>query len=330
MIELLVAMSIISLIALVFFSTVNNSIKSNAKNEKDIKSLQLVQSEMERLINDIKQDKKLEVHDDISGIYESIEFKKDVDGIDKSNKTYKLKSNGDVYNLNLSMNRMSITIGNENIYKYNIDISSRLDNIVDGLSNRELSNKETKIKTSVISRLDNTEDEVIPEFNKEGTVFVKYQVDQLGFGDDINKIYDITNNQNVIKPGEINKFKIRYYEREGNKVGLEAWVNEKYYTPHISEWNDRFSNSKFYMVPAIKLHLNTWGASSSDVKTTLQNIKINGILQTDIMSNQTQDEHILYFNDISNEIILEFDLDLRDINKNKRPHFNIVFGKIKG
>lgn len=57
LIELLIAMSIISLIALAFFNVVNTSIKFNAKNEKDIKALQIAQSEIENLRSQIKSGK---------------------------------------------------------------------------------------------------------------------------------------------------------------------------------------------------------------------------------------------------------------------------------
>jgi prepilin-type N-terminal cleavage/methylation domain-containing protein len=58
LVEVLVAMSIISLIAIGFFTILNTSIRFNVKNEKDIKALNIAQSEIENLRNQIKSKKK--------------------------------------------------------------------------------------------------------------------------------------------------------------------------------------------------------------------------------------------------------------------------------
>lgn len=57
LIEVLVSLSILSIIGLVFFSTVNTSIKINKKNETDIKALHLAESEIENLRVQIKKSK---------------------------------------------------------------------------------------------------------------------------------------------------------------------------------------------------------------------------------------------------------------------------------
>ena len=54
LIELLVSLSIISIISMAFFSFLNSSIKINSKNEKDINSLNIAQSEIEKLRKQIK------------------------------------------------------------------------------------------------------------------------------------------------------------------------------------------------------------------------------------------------------------------------------------
>jgi len=54
LIEILVAMGIILLIAMAFFSINNMSIKVNAKNEKDIQAMNIAQSVMEDIRQDIK------------------------------------------------------------------------------------------------------------------------------------------------------------------------------------------------------------------------------------------------------------------------------------
>lgn len=55
LIELLISISILSIIGLAFFSTINTSIKSNKKNETDIKAMNLAQSEVENLRIQIKK-----------------------------------------------------------------------------------------------------------------------------------------------------------------------------------------------------------------------------------------------------------------------------------
>lgn len=54
LIELIVALSIISILSLSFFKILNSSIKYNTKNEKDIKALNIAQSEIENLRREIK------------------------------------------------------------------------------------------------------------------------------------------------------------------------------------------------------------------------------------------------------------------------------------
>ena len=58
LIEVLVSISILSIIGLAFFSTVNTSIKTNKKNEMDIKALHLAESEIENLRVQIKKSKE--------------------------------------------------------------------------------------------------------------------------------------------------------------------------------------------------------------------------------------------------------------------------------
>lgn len=58
LIEILIAMSVITLIAMAFFTFLNSSIKFNAKNENDIKALNIAQSEVENIREQIKIGKK--------------------------------------------------------------------------------------------------------------------------------------------------------------------------------------------------------------------------------------------------------------------------------
>lgn len=54
LLELLISLSIISIIFVTFYIFLNNSIKTNGKNEIDIKSLNIAQSEIENLRQQIK------------------------------------------------------------------------------------------------------------------------------------------------------------------------------------------------------------------------------------------------------------------------------------
>ena len=56
LIELLISISILSIIGLTFFSTINTSININKKNEEDIKAMHLAQSEMENLRAQMKSE----------------------------------------------------------------------------------------------------------------------------------------------------------------------------------------------------------------------------------------------------------------------------------
>lgn len=67
LIEILIAMVIISLIASIFFMVMNSSIKFNKKNEIDIFSMNIAQSVIEDIRNDIKQGKSIGLDMDLDG-----------------------------------------------------------------------------------------------------------------------------------------------------------------------------------------------------------------------------------------------------------------------
>lgn len=68
LIELLLAMSIISLIAFAFFRIVNTSVVTNSKNERDIKAMQIAQTQIENIRSQLKKEgtlHKIDIyHDD--------------------------------------------------------------------------------------------------------------------------------------------------------------------------------------------------------------------------------------------------------------------------
>lgn len=61
LIEVIIAISIISIISLALFRVINSAIKNNSKNEIDIHSLNVAQSEMEQLRSNIKENHNVEI-----------------------------------------------------------------------------------------------------------------------------------------------------------------------------------------------------------------------------------------------------------------------------
>lgn len=57
LIEVLVALAIVTIVSTAFFSIVNMTTRTNAKNEKDIQAMDIAQSEVEYLTKEIKSDK---------------------------------------------------------------------------------------------------------------------------------------------------------------------------------------------------------------------------------------------------------------------------------
>ena len=77
LIELLVALAIVGIILLAFFTSINSTIRMDAKNDIDIKALNIAQSEIENLRNQIKnheQLEKLEIKDVINILENEIEY----------------------------------------------------------------------------------------------------------------------------------------------------------------------------------------------------------------------------------------------------------------
>ncbi len=54
LLELIIALSIVSIVLMSFYTLINSSIKQNTKTEKDIKSLNIAQGEIESLRNEVK------------------------------------------------------------------------------------------------------------------------------------------------------------------------------------------------------------------------------------------------------------------------------------
>jgi prepilin-type N-terminal cleavage/methylation domain-containing protein len=79
LIELIIALSVVSIILMAFYSIINSSIKHNVKNEKDIKALNIAQSEVESLRNEIKSsNSSINIYDDEGNVLITIAESEDI------------------------------------------------------------------------------------------------------------------------------------------------------------------------------------------------------------------------------------------------------------
>lgn len=118
LIELLISISILSIISLAFFSTINTSIKTNKKNETDIKAMHLAQSEVENLRIQIKKstgstldlvdlkDNKITTNTD--NYYTSEEYKVKIKITEKEDLLYEIRVTVDELNSNFSKKKTEI------------------------------------------------------------------------------------------------------------------------------------------------------------------------------------------------------------------------------
>ncbi len=118
LVELLISMSILSIIGLAFFSTINTSIKTNKKNETDIKALHLAQSEVENLRVQIKKstgstldivdlkDNKITINAD--NYYTSEEYEVKIKITEKEDLLYEIRVTVGAVNSNFSKKKTEI------------------------------------------------------------------------------------------------------------------------------------------------------------------------------------------------------------------------------
>jgi prepilin-type N-terminal cleavage/methylation domain-containing protein len=104
LIEILIAMSLVSLIAMAFFTILNSTIKANSVNEKNIKCLNIAQSEVENIRQQIKELKQIQV---------------------KSSESYEpipIEINNAIYYEVIKVEKKEIQQGNPNGYLYTINV----------------------------------------------------------------------------------------------------------------------------------------------------------------------------------------------------------------
>jgi prepilin-type N-terminal cleavage/methylation domain-containing protein len=115
LIEILVAMSIVMLIAMAFFSINNMSIKLNSKNEKDIQSMNIAQSIMEDIRQDIKEGKDGSYFDKIvwanglQGEYNKEDIEIDNNKYNVNIAIYKNEANSRLYTVIVDVSALNAT-----------------------------------------------------------------------------------------------------------------------------------------------------------------------------------------------------------------------------
>ena len=154
LLELLVALAIIGTVLLAFFRVIDSTNRINTKNDRDIKALNILQSEIENLRKQIKtmgsnQERELKIYDDLSSSTNSrtLEFENNKAEIsyyridNQTNSTYKIDLTVD-RELIQANNKNAYSIQsneiNFNDYKYTLNISSILED-------KHFSKKETEI-----------------------------------------------------------------------------------------------------------------------------------------------------------------------------------------
>lgn len=128
LIEVIVAMSIISIIVFGLYATINTAIKVSNKNEQDINALQLVQSEVEKL--------RLQIKDGLTTFSLEDKDKNDVTINLGEKASYKKNINNKIYDVEVELSMDS----DSQLYK--IVVKTQLENI-------NKNKKQTKIVTEI-------------------------------------------------------------------------------------------------------------------------------------------------------------------------------------
>ena len=168
LIELLVALAIVGIILLAFFKSIDSTTRINTKNDRDIKALNIAQSEIENLRNQIKnheQLEKLEIKDVINILENEIEYEYN-ENLKKLNIyltnipeipdyninydiVYKKSIDGKEFEIYLDISKSEVNTENSNVntgmYLYTINIKVESFN-EDPNKDNYFSKKETKIQ----------------------------------------------------------------------------------------------------------------------------------------------------------------------------------------
>ena len=129
LIELLVALAIVGTILLAFFKIIDSTNRMNVKNDRDIKALNIAQSEIENLRSQIKEkadnnERKLFVYDNsLDSNDKKIEI-----SFDKKNEYFRIYEDADIkYKICLDIKREMVKEDTFNDYIYTINITVQLE-----------------------------------------------------------------------------------------------------------------------------------------------------------------------------------------------------------
>lgn len=147
LLEVIISVALVSTISIGFFMTINNTKRSNTKNDKDLKAMDIAQSEIEYIIKDIKDG------DDVIKIGNEEIKLEDIDLIEDNNKNKepnieyeKNHSDKDNYDIKVWLGK---TEENQQVigdyYLYNVEVIAK--------SKSDFSDREVKLQTEVLQKL---------------------------------------------------------------------------------------------------------------------------------------------------------------------------------
>lgn len=148
LIEVLVAMSIISIIVIFFYNALNNTIKMNKKAENDIQMMDIAQSKMENMLSNIREssDDSEEIEVEINGSIVRLNslFNNNSIYTTQFEEVYENKVSN--YIVDLKIERKLINSGTilSNSYLYNINFSVKE-------KYKKFSNGQVSMSTSIFS-----------------------------------------------------------------------------------------------------------------------------------------------------------------------------------
>ncbi|MEF9992165.1 MAG: prepilin-type N-terminal cleavage/methylation domain-containing protein [Peptostreptococcaceae bacterium] len=121
LIEVLISLTIVSIISMAFFMSVNMTNKENAKNEKDIQAMDIAQSQVEYLTKEIKS-KKETIDIDFNGDKE-INETEDINSNEKILKSYIQKNGLDMIEGDVDYPKYTVQYNEKENTKYQVLIS---------------------------------------------------------------------------------------------------------------------------------------------------------------------------------------------------------------
>lgn len=159
LIEVLVALTIVSIISLAFFTIINMTTRKNAKNEKDIQAMDIAQSQIEYLIKDIKNnayanEDDIKINFDENGKLVIVKSDNQINNLSKGLETsssFEVKYKGNektYYVVDVKLNRENMNNKNNEkppIYLYNIKVNVT--------PKTDLTNRNIKVETKVLAEM---------------------------------------------------------------------------------------------------------------------------------------------------------------------------------